>query len=171
MAYPAVAGSALYGAASSDKNARPGDEYQFNTDEGMVKARYLQNKQGASIAAGFVVGWDIEPNAFNTDHVASSLCHPNLIAGVLMTSVTTDDYAWVAFHGPVTQGLLAETYDSTTVVDFLTVTAAGHLGTMLSSVAEAAVAEGLKGIGVRRTTGATAASGSGNGAVIQLLWK
>lgn len=165
--YPAAAAQGLYN-ASTDELDRLGAEYAFVQDDGVVWARYLQNKQGASVAAGQVVNFGSIPGSFATDAVGDTVQFQQ-IAGVVLASCTTDGYAWVAFRGPVTNAQLAATYASSASTRMLSVDANGRFATVVSTATTADVME--RALGLLSNTTATVDSGTGSDGKVILYWR
>lgn len=101
--YPTpAAGQGLY-EVSSTRKAKLGTVATFQTDDGIVEARYMQNQAGATLPAGGLVSY--EPTGQGKIGGAFATNTPmNFLAGGLAASMAsgTNQYGWVIYKGPQT---------------------------------------------------------------------
>jgi len=173
---PVTGTQGLYDVSAS-ATARLGVEAAFDRSQGLVYARYMQNKAGASVPAGLVVNFGSSHGGFATDAVADT-GHYNQIAGVVCASCATDGHAWVAFRGPVTNAALAATYALSASTRMLSIDANARLATMVSTVGGGTVAslaggrdQQKRALGNLSATTTTVDSGTASNGTVFVLWR
>lgn len=180
--YPqAAAGQGLYETSDVPK-AKLGTKMSFQTDQGVVYARYMQNVANGtattgSIAAGFGVGMggilasNSTPYAFDTSRLNNASPELMFFAGVVATSHTNLAYGWVVYEGPVTNIQLAASLTSSAANRTLFLDSLGRYATMASTVAQTDAGTILKAHAVLRSGAATHTSAGVATAIVDIYWR
>jgi hypothetical protein len=170
--YPqAAAGQGLYDTSDVPK-AKLGTEMSFQTDQGVVYARYMQNLNGTStIAAGFGVGFQGSGYGFDTAKLNNASAELMFFAGIAVTSHAASAYGWVVYKGPVTNIQLAATLASSAAQRTLALDSLGRYATLASTVAQTDAGTILKAHAVLRATTTTVTSALQSGAIVDIYWK
>jgi hypothetical protein len=166
--YPVQVTKADLYTAHTDRRYPLGAIGTLKVDEGHVYARYMQNKIGASKAAGHWVNYGSSWGVFESDAVGDTH-HNKHIAGVMCASATTDGYAWVAFQGPVTNAQLAATLASSASTRGLTIDANGRLATGASTLTNQVT--NARSLAILSDTAATVDSGDSSDGTVMILWR
>jgi hypothetical protein len=166
MPFPTAAVQQAIDATSTSALYSVGTQTVFSTDEGFVHAVYCKNANAASLAAGFVVAhaWDNDGGPFAMN-----------VIGVLLASVTTGGFAWVAFRGPVTNALLAENVASNALL-YVTANTAARLASVATSINSVASNQLYNQVvmgryGATASTLSRASSTNVAGHYVNLFWK
>jgi hypothetical protein len=137
MPFPIPTTKQAITASSATALYSQGDEGVFETDEGFVHAVYCKNANAGSLAAGFVVAhaWDNDggPFAIDTAPLANVSAMRANVVGVLLASMTTGGFGWVAYRGPVTNALLAQNVASNALL-YVTANTAARLASVATSI-------------------------------------
>lgn len=165
MPFPAeVPVQDLYEASTTQKH-NLGSVARFNTDEGIVEARYVRWNNSASIAAGFVACHafdnDAGPWVVDTAPLAAAAAFRAQVVGVLCASMQgtatsngATGYGWAAFYGPVTNAALAENVASNALL-YVTANSAARLASIATTMV---TSNGQQDAAVMGRYGATAST-------------
>lgn len=177
--YPqAAAGQGLYETSDTPK-AKLGTIMSFQTDQGVVYARYMQNRANGtattgSIAAGFGVGYEGGANyAFNTAVLNNASAEMQFFAGVNAASHTNLAYGWVVYAGPVTALQIGASFASSAGLQTLSLNSAGRYATKASTAVNSLAIDLLAAHAILRaiTVSSTTGGASGSGFVAEIYWR
>jgi len=170
--YPqAAAGQGLYETSDVPK-AKLGTEMSFQTDNGVVYARYMQNSNGtSSIAAGFGVGFAGSGFGFDTARLNNASAQMNFFAGIVATSHSGSYYGWVIYKGPCAAPNLTASVASSAATRAMAMDSAGRWITTVSTAATDNWLAAGRVLGCLRTNANTFTTGPATNQIMDIYWK
>jgi len=165
--YPAAAGQGLYQASATQKH-RLGEEYAFDTANGVVHAVYVKNVHTTTINGGVWVGHEGAADSVfcevNMNYVNNASWSGGIV-GMLCATLTSNYYGWAAYRGPVTVARFGHAPALSTALRRCSINTDGVLSTCVTNSSYIRVGGSL------RVTTTTVASTGGDGAIVDLYWR